>query len=170
VKRRSGILLAAALIGCATTPVAAYLKLGARLSGRTVTLRWSEPPIRYFVTDRGVAGVSSTQFQQAVSRAFATWDAVSTAQISSTLVGFTASDPRQGDGVTVIGFQNRPELDRTLGATSFMIDTTSGTILEADIFLNSSFTWSVAAAGETGAFDVESIALHEIGHLHGRAQ
>jgi hypothetical protein len=169
VTRLGGILLAVVLISSATTPVAAYLKLGARLSGRTVTLRWSQPPIRYFVTDRGVAGVSSTQFEQAVSRAFATWDAVSTAQVSSTFVGLTASDPRQGDGVTVIGFQNRPELDRTLGATSFMIDTTTGTILEADIFLNSSFAWSVAVSGEAGAFDVESIALHEIGHLHGLA-
>jgi hypothetical protein len=169
VKRLSGILLAAVLIGGATTPVAAYLKLGVRLGGRTVTLRWSELPIRYFVTDRGVAGVSSTQLQQATSRAFATWDAVSSAQISSTFVGFTGADPRQGDGVTVIGFQNRPELDRTLGATSFMFDMTSGTILEADIFLNSSFAWSVATSGEPGAFDVESIALHEIGHLHGLA-
>jgi hypothetical protein len=69
----------------------------------------------------------------------------------------------------VIGFQNRPELDRTLGATSFMIDTTNGAILEADIFLNSSFAWSAAAAGDANTFDVESIALHEIGHLHGLA-
>jgi hypothetical protein len=72
-------------------------------------------PIRYFVTDRGVGGVSSTQFQQAVSRAFATWDGVSRAQISSTFAGFTLSNPSQGDGATVIGFQNRPDLDRTLG-------------------------------------------------------
>jgi hypothetical protein len=126
-------------------------------------------PIRYFVTDRGVPGVSSTQFQQAVTRAFATWDAVSTAQTTSTFVGFTLAGPQSGDGATVIGFQSRPELDRTLGATSFMVDTTDGSIVEADIFLNSSFSWSVASGGEANAFDAESIALHEIGHLHGLA-
>jgi hypothetical protein len=169
MKRLAAILFATALVAGATAPVAAYLKLGARVGGRTVTLRWPQMPIRYFVTDRGVPGVSSAQLQQAVTRAFATWDAVATAQISSTFVGFTLADPRQGDGATVIGFQNRPELDRTLGATSFMIDTTNGSIVEADIFLNGSFAWSVASSGEANTFDVESIALHEIGHLHGLA-
>ena len=169
MKRPAAILLAAALVYAGATPVSAYLKLGARVGGRTVTLRWSQMPIRYFVTDRGVPGVSSTQAQQAVQRAFATWDALPTAQLSSSFAGFTAADPRLGDGATVIGFQNRPELDRTLGATSFMIDMTNGSIVEADIFLNSSFAWSVASAGEVNAFDLESIALHEIGHLHGLA-
>jgi len=169
MKRPAAVLLAAALVYAGATPVSAYLKLGARVGGRTVTLRWSQMPIRYFVTDRGVPGVSSTQAQQAVQRAFATWDALPTAQLSSSFAGFTSADPRLGDGATVIGFQNRPELDRTLGATSFMIDMTNGSIVEADIFLNSSFAWSVASAGEVNAFDLESIALHEIGHLHGLA-
>jgi Carboxypeptidase regulatory-like domain/Matrixin len=40
-------------------------------------------------------------------------------------------------------------------------------VLESDIFLNSSFSWSVSAAGVPGSQDVESIALHEIGHLLG---
>jgi hypothetical protein len=169
MRRLSVFLLALTFISSATAPVAAYLKLGVRLNGRTITLRWSQLPIRYFVTDRGVSGVSSTQFQQAVTRAFATWDAVSTAQVSSTFAGFTLSNPVGPDGTTVIGFQNRPEFDRTLGATSFMIDTTTGSILEADIYLNSFFQWSVASGGEANTFDVESIALHEIGHLHGLA-
>ena len=169
MKRLAACVFALALVGSATAPVAAYLKLGARLGGRTITLRWSQMPIRYFVTDRAVPGVSATDFQQAVTRAFATWEGVPSAQMSSTFVGFTQANPAQGDGATVIGFQNRPELDRTLGATSFMIDTTNGAILEADIFLNSSFPWSVASGGEPNAFDVESIALHEIGHLHGLA-
>ena len=169
MKRLATILFAILLVTSATTPVFAYLKLGARVSGRTVTLRWSQMPIRYFVTDRGVGGVSSTQFQQAVSRAFATWDGVSRAQISSTFAGFTLANPSQGDGMTVIGFQNRPELDRTLGATSFLIDMMNGSIVEADIFLNAAFPWSVASGGEGNAYDVESIALHEIGHLHGLA-
>ena len=88
---------------------------------------------------------------------------------SSEFVGFTASTPRGGDGATVIGFQNRPDLDRTLGATSFIIDTTTGDIVESDIFFNSAFPWSVAAQGDPAGFDLETIALHEIGHLHGLA-
>src|SRR5206468_11103933 len=32
---------------------------------------------------------------------------------------------------------------------------------------NSAFAWSVAPAGEANRFDLESIALHEIGHMSG---
>ena len=40
-------------------------------------------------------------------------------------------------------------------------------LIESDIFFNSAFPWSVADNGETGRFDLQSIALHEIGHLSG---
>ena len=169
MKRAAIALCLAAFVGPAAVPVSAYLKLGAKAGTRTVTLKWSQLPIQYFITDRGTSGVTATDLQGAVARSFATWEAVPTAATSSQFVGFTLANPTSGDGATVIGFQNRPDLDRTLGATSFMVDTTTGAILEADIFLNSAFTWSVAAQGQTNAFDLESIALHEIGHLHGLA-
>jgi matrixin len=69
----------------------------------------------------------------------------------------------------VLGFQNRPDMERTLGATSFTIDTTTGEVVESDIWFNSLFPWSVATQGQANSFDLESIALHEIGHLHGLA-
>jgi hypothetical protein len=169
MNRVAAIAIAAALVGPAAVPASAYLKLGTRAGARTVTLKWSQMPIRYFVSDRGAPGVTSTQLQQTVMRAFSTWEAVATATTSSQFVGFTSANPSSGDGATVIGFQNRPELDRTLGATSFMVDTTTGAILESDIYFNSSFVWSVASQGEANTFDLESIALHEIGHLHGLA-
>ena len=169
MKRLVTMVVVTALVALAQVPTLAYLKLGTKVGTRTVSLKWSQLPIRYFITDRGAAGVTSTQLQQAVQAAFATWDAVPTAQVSSQFVGFTLSNPTSGDGATVIGFQNRPELDRTLGATSFMIDTVTGAIVESDIFFNSSFSWSVSAQGDTGFFDLQSIAVHEIGHLHGLA-
>jgi hypothetical protein len=168
MRRLAALILSAALVA-APVPAAGYLKLGARAGTRTVTLKWPRMPIRYFVTDRSVSGVTSMQLQQTITRAFATWSAVPSAQVSSEFVGFTSASPVQGDGATVIGFQNRPELERTLGATSFLIDTTNGDVLESDIFFNSVFPWSVAAEGQTNSFDLESIALHEIGHLQGLA-
>jgi hypothetical protein len=169
LKRRVALLLTLALVAAASAPASAYLKLGSRVDTRTLTLKWPAMPIRYFVSDRGVPAVTSQQLQQTVTRAFATWDAVSSATLSSEFAGFTTATPRGGDGATVIGFQNRPELDRTLGATSFIVDTTTGDIVESDIFFNSAFAWSVAPQGDANAFDLESIALHEIGHLHGLA-
>jgi hypothetical protein len=47
------------------------------------------------------------------------------------------------------------------------VDGETGELIESDIFFNSAFAWSTAAAGERGRWDVESIALHEIGHLSG---
>ncbi|MGH9146915.1 MAG: matrixin family metalloprotease [Vicinamibacterales bacterium] len=160
-------LLIVVLVGAWTRQADAYLKLGASLGGQIVSLQWAQQPIRYFVTNRGVPGVSATQLRTAVDRAAQSWQNVPSSAVSFVSVGFTSAEPFDEDGIVTIGFQNHPELDRVLGTTGFIIDVLSGDILEADIFLNGSFQWSVAADGEAGRFDVESIALHEIGHLAG---
>lgn len=164
---RAAWFLAAVAIVAATLPAGAYLKLGSRIGTRSVTLKWNHLPIRYFVTNAGTSNVTAQQFQATLAKAFGTWDAVPTAQVSSEFVGFTGAGPVSGDGATVLGFQNRPDLEKVLGATSFMIDTVTGEVLESDIFFNSAFPWSVAPSGDTDRYDLESIALHEIGHLHG---
>jgi hypothetical protein len=162
----SAAAVAAAVALCA--PEAdAYLKLGTRVGADVISLKWNTLPIRYFVTNRDVPGVTAPQLQQAVANAFATWDATPDVKLGADFVGFTSTSPLQNASDTVLGFADRPDLDRVLGATSFTVDTVSGDILEADIFFNSAFPWSSAAAGEAGRYDVESIALHEIGHLHG---
>jgi hypothetical protein len=160
-------ILATAAVLAASIPAAAYLKLGSRVQSRTVTLRWGTFPIRYHVTDQGTAGVSAADFQRAITRAFGTWNAAETANVTSQFVGFTQARPFSDDGMVVIGYEHRPDLERTLAATTFMVDVTDGEIVESDIFFNTAFLWSTAPGGETGRFDVESIALHEIGHLHG---
>jgi hypothetical protein len=66
-----------------------------------------------------------------------------------------------------LGFQAAPELDRVLASTSFFIDGLTGELLESDVFFNSAFAWSVSDAGEPGRFDLQSIAVHEIGHMNG---
>jgi hypothetical protein len=167
MKRAALPSLVLLLLVVLTVPAVAYLKLGTRVGDRTVTLRWEEFPIRYFVTDRGAPGVTAQQFQSTISRSFDVWHAVETAETSSELAGFTGANPVSGDGMTVLGFVNRPELDRVLGATNFIIDVTTGEIVESDIFFNTRFPWSVAADGEAGRHDLQSIAVHEIGHLLG---
>jgi outer membrane protein assembly factor BamB len=166
VRRAAGILVVVAVVGFAL-PVLGYLKLGSRAGTVTVNLKWNDFPIRYFVTNRGVPGVTAQQFQATVTRAFSTWNAVETAQTSSQFAGFTQAPPFDDDDMTVLGFLDRPELDRVLGATTFLIDVRTGEIVESDIFFNATFPWSTSSAGQTGSFDLESIAVHEIGHLHG---
>jgi hypothetical protein len=167
VKRSLALTLAAALILGQSSPALAYLKFGVPVRGQQVTLRWAQTPVRYFVSDTGVPGVSATDFQNTVARAFATWQAVPTASITYQFAGVTSASPGSDDGSSVLGFRSRPDLDRVLASTNFLIDSTTGALIESDIFFNSAFPWSVAAAGETGRFDLESIALHEIGHFSG---
>jgi hypothetical protein len=169
MRRHLVAVLVASLVAGVTTPAEAYLKLGGRSGGRTVTLRWGSMPVQYFVTNRSGGGVSASEMQQAIARGFGAWDAVETADVSSEFMGFTSANPVGGDGRTTLGFVSRPDLDRVLGATTFFVDDVSGEVIESDIFFNATFDWSVASAGEPGRFDVESIAVHEIGHLLGLA-
>jgi hypothetical protein len=159
-------LLVAVLAFGSPAPAFAYLKFGVRVGSNLVDIRWNQT-ISYFVTDRGVPGVSSTDLRDAVGRAFATWQGVSTAVVRSQFQSLTSIPPGGPDGRTTFGFLDRPELDRVLGATSFFLDQRTGEILEADVFFNARFNWSTAAAGEAGRVDLESVALHEIGHLLG---
>ena len=165
--RLVAILLSMLLVAPAP-PAFAYLKFGTRVNGQQVSLKWAQTPVRYFVNSASaVPGVSVDDFQAAVGRAFAQWQAVPTSSIAYQFAGLTAAMPGQDDGLSTLGFQSRPDMDRVLASTSFLVDAATGAVIESDIFFNSSFAWSVASAGEAGRFDLESIALHEIGHLSG---
>lgn len=163
---RAAAVIAALALGLAS-PAEAFLKLGTRVGSRSVTLKWTRTPVRYFVTDLGVPGVSPSEFQAAMARAFKTWQDVPTASIAFEFAGFTSAAPFDEDGISTLGFLNRPELERVLGTTGFLVDDLTGEILESDIFFNGAFPWSVAPSGESGRFDLESIAVHEVGHFLG---
>jgi hypothetical protein len=167
MRRRIMVAIIGALIAGQADPALAYLKFGVTVGGRQITLTWAQTPVRYFVTNTGVPGVSATDFQVAVGRAFATWQEVPTSTITYQLAGVTNAVPGRDDGLSTLGFRNRPELDRVLASTSFVIDAATGALVESDIFFNSAFQWSVAPGGEPSRFDLESIALHEIGHMSG---
>lgn len=166
MSRRIRIALVCLAVAVAA-PVSAYLPLGTNINGANILTRWTSMPIRYFVTNRAAAGVSAAQLQSAAAASFASWSQVPNGTMSASFAGFTNAEPVRDDGATVIGFQNHEELDRTLGVTSFTIDRTTGALVEADIFLNGFFAWSVAASGESNKFDTQSILTHEVGHLIG---
>ena len=59
LRRQVRTLLALALASCAIAPASAYLKLGTMINGQTQTARWGTTPVRYFVNDQEVPGVSA---------------------------------------------------------------------------------------------------------------
>jgi hypothetical protein len=168
LKRRSAsIAIVLLLLVLAADPAVAYLKLGTTIDTGSISLTWRQMPVRYYITNRDVPNVSVTAFKDAVARAFDSWQAVPTAFITYQFAGYTAALPHEDDGLSTLGFLERPDLDRVLASTSFLLDDLTGAIIESDVFLNSAFSWSTSADGEAGHYDVESIALHEIGHLSG---
>jgi hypothetical protein len=160
-------LFAVLAVALVTQDAHAYLHFTANVGGQTRVFKWQRMPVRWFATNRGGGGVSANDFQAAMARAFATWEAVPTASITFQFVGFTGAEPFDEDGVSVLGFQPHPEMDRVLGATGFLIDTVTGAIVESDIFFNAAFAWSTTPQGDPTRFDLESVALHEIGHFIG---
>jgi len=167
VKRAWPALVVVGVLVATVPDLDAYLKLGTEVDGRVVGVYWDTFPVQYFVTERDDDRVSAGDLEAVLGRAFGTWSAVPTASVSASFGGYTDAEPFEDDGMSVIGFQNNPDMDRTLGATTFEVDMTNGRIVSADIFFNSIFDWSVAPAGENGRFDLESVAVHEIGHLLG---
>lgn len=161
-----GVLCAVLCLGDARQAFA-YLKFGHELHGVPIALMWRVTPVPYYVSDNGVPGVMPDDFQAAVARAFATWEAVPTAAISYRFAGFTSSRPGQDDGRSTLGFRSEPSLDRVLASTTYLIDGITGELLESDIFFNSAFPWTASDAAVTGRWDLQTIALHEIGHFNG---
>ena len=66
LRRWCGLMVAIAMLLGHARPALAYLKFGFEANGREVTLKWTTTPVRYFVTNQGVSGVSATDFQAAV--------------------------------------------------------------------------------------------------------
>ena len=163
----SAVSLLVCVLILAAEPAHAYLHLTLSIGATPTSLRWDAPRVRWYATDRGVPGVTAPQFQTDVERAFATWEAVPTASIAFQFGGFTSAAPFEDEGLSVFGFEAQPELERVLGATSFIVDVVTGEIVESDVFFNSVFLWSTAASGEAGRFDLQSVATHEIGHFVG---
>ena len=145
----------------------AYLRQSFLNSSGRVFVSWAGGRIPYAVSDQPVQGVSVDALETALQRATATWHAAGGSNMTFEYQGRTSARPLALDGRNTIGFLTRPDLEGVLGVTASIFDSVTGEAVESDMFLNSTVGWSVAGDGEEGRYDVESIALHELGHMLG---
>jgi hypothetical protein len=145
----------------------AYLRQSFLNSSGRVFVSWAGARIPYVVSDQPVEGVSVDALETALQRATAAWQAAGGSNMTFEYQGRTSARPLALDGRNTIGFLARPDLEGVLGVTASIFDSVTGEVVESDMFLNSTVGWSVAGDGEEGRYDVESIALHELGHMLG---
>lgn len=113
-------------------------------------------------THIGEQGGSEAQFLQAIKNALRAWSVVESAEFTLLYQGASAA--------TSTGFNNKSEilfmrrgLSGQLGQAQIWY-TNSGVIVEADLWINDDYLVDATGAPQANEIDVESVALHELGH------
>lgn len=108
------------------------------------------------------AGGTAEQFLAAVKSALRTWSMVGDADYTLTYGGSTDAVATGYDGSNEIVFMHKGANSQVGQAQIWF--TSSGTILEADIWLNDDYQFDATGAPSADEIDLESAVLHEMGH------
>ncbi|MFC1707650.1 matrixin family metalloprotease [Planctomycetota bacterium] len=172
------LVVAAALsVGTASY---AYIRLATSSTG-AVGLYWAAQPVSFAIHSSGSDDLlEDDRDLAAVRMAFETWQRTgeSALQFSENHAVAVVDGVKQArnDGNNVVIFDENNSTGLFSGAsfvvaiTPVFFDTASGRILDADIVFNGanhSFTTRPGATGESGKYDIQNIATHEVGHFVG---
>ncbi len=154
------ILLAAvcALMAMSAAPAWAYNAQGSAWGDNSTSYQLDN----FAYDDPGYTSVESVTLTK-VYRAVAKWNATPATSYSIS-VSQTAAEvtPTSGDGLNTIGFVG---LGASSDAVSITMISTTSTITEADIYLNTDKCLS--AVSTTGCYEVESLMLYALGYAAG---
>ena len=135
---------------------------------------WASLPVTYHLNTGGggtnISGTSIRTVAQVIDSAFETWMNAPNANISATAGSETTAGLNNRDDINTICFTCQGDFSKdpsTLAFTSTSTDS-AGNILDADILFNPSkkFTTDATVSGQSGQ-DLETVAVHEIGHFLG---
>jgi len=124
-------------------------------------------PIDYKINANS-ADISGTAEGNAVTSAIATWEAASGIDFTySGSSSIAVADPN--DFINTVFWAATPNPAHTFLAKASWYEyaSTPGEIVGFDVHFNTDHQWAMAAT--TGRFDIESVAVHEIGHAIGLA-
>jgi hypothetical protein len=137
-----------------------FIVTNTKPDGSGAEIYWSNPSAGFYINTTGFPSGTLEAMQAAMK----TWTNVSTSNFIFTYRGTIATTAYGiNDGINLIcsgsfdaGYES------TLALNTFYYNTQTGFLLDSDIKFNSAFTW--ATDGSAGAYDIQSIGLHELGH------
>lgn len=165
---RCAAAFAAGLLGGLLLLAAARAYVPIMINGKQ--LGWSSPTIAWSLHSAGSDDLPDGSHEFAVEQAFSTWEAAAGSKIAFTRGSDVANGP--GTATHVVMFDETgetgyfPNGSGIVALTPISYDTGSGAILDADVIFNAKdYSWSVT--GAAGAFDVQDVLTHELGHFIG---
>jgi hypothetical protein len=127
--------------------------------------KWQNLPVPYKINSLGLPSSSNASEFVAVQRAFDTWQNIPTSTIAFSYQGTTDIVNAGNDGTNIISFRDN-DYPFSSGTIAVTVSTYSAqSFLDADIVFNPVLSFSTS--GKDDAFDIQSIATHEIGHFLG---
>lgn len=118
------------------------------------------PPARYWVNTTNIEMPDSTVVD-AIRRAARAWESDPGSVVDLTYAGSTNATGSNSDGINSLYFVHKPSAGWLAQATWLH----SGSEVSFDIAFNTAFSFSDGP--RSGAFDLETVALHELGHILG---
>jgi hypothetical protein len=139
--------------------------------------RINKPVQLYLLYDTNLVkeGVDPVKTAKAVSSAAQTWDYWTKPNQNNLFQPSVIIDPTKRsdkkDGNSVVSFDSGSSIASTTWLAYTRIWTNNGLFSEADMVLNTGPQWTtdLNIAANSGAIDVQSVALHELGHFIGLA-
>jgi hypothetical protein len=151
-------LLLALLLTLLTSSLAPAFEV-CKTSGNA-DIKWNGTGATYKVNESGGPAGNLSSIQAGLQ----TWTDVQTASFTFTYAGATtktSADHGDNDGENIVVFGPMGATG-TLALNKFWYNASSGYIYDSDIQFNTSYAWS--SSGSPGAYDVQSVSTHELGH------
>lgn len=134
---------------------------------------WGAPPVYVInpsLSNAHITNTGSRSVTSVINSAFATWSQAPNSAAFATNGGTTGAGLNSVDHQNTVCFSCSGDFSKDPSTLAFTATSTdnNGNILDADIAFNpaKSFTTDITAPGQSGQ-DLETVALHEIGHFFG---
>ena len=144
------------------TPATSSSSFGLTYASSSRKWDGSNPSVTYLL-NANTDDIADAGERAALTSAMSTWSA-SGANFSFVDGGNTTSTTTASDGVNIIYWGTIDGPGGTLAVNTNFFYTLDGTIIDSDIEFDDAETWSLCSPSCPGQFDVETVALHELGH------